>query len=368
MSDPSNTNTLPAAAAKLPIALDAMGGDHAPAAMVEGAVRAAREGLAIILVGREDEVRRELAKHNTAGLALEVVHASDVIGMDDHATEVRKRRDLSINVAVRLVREGKAAALVAQGHTGATLVAALFGLGRLPGVERPAILADFPSQSKTGRTSLLDVGANADVRAQYLQHFAVMGSAYVQALRAVENPTVGLLSIGEEEGKGNALVIETYGLLKQTAGINFFGNVEGRDIFKGTTDVIVTDGFTGNVVLKAAESEAKVLFGWVRDALTGGNWLTKIGAALVRPALRAVAARLDPAEYGAQPLLGVKGLVFIGHGSSDAKAVHSALKTAGRAIEARLLERVSQQLARLEELRQAQSEDELAQAAERLAG
>jgi phosphate acyltransferase len=343
-----------------PIALDAMGGDHAPAAMVEGAVWAAREGVAVVLVGREDEVRRELAKHNTQGLAISVVHASDVIGMDEAATEVRKRRELSINVAVKLVRDGKAAAVVAQGHTGATLVAALFGLGRLPGVDRPAILADFPSLK--GRTAVLDVGANADVRPQYLQQFALMGSAYVQALRGVASPSVGLLSIGEEEGKGNALVIEAFDVLKTTPSINFFGNVEGRDIFKGTTDVIVTDGFTGNVVLKAAEAEAKVLFGWVREALQGGTWLTKLGAALVRPALRKVAAKLDPAEYGAQPLLGVKGLVFIGHGSSDAKAVKSALLTAHRAVAADLLGRVMGQLAALE----AQGEDELAEAATRV--
>jgi phosphate acyltransferase len=329
----------------LPIALDAMGGDFAPAAMVEGAVRAAKLGIPVALVGREADVTRELEKFggvNWSSLPITVVHASDVIGMEDHATEARKNKNLSINVAVRLVREKRASAVVAQGHTGATLVSAVFGLGRIPGVERPAIVANFPNAK--GRATIADVGANADNRAEFLQGFALMGAAYVQSMYGIENPSVGLLTIGEEEGKGNALVLEAYELLKATPDLNFYGNIEGRDIFKGTTDVVVTDGFTGNVVLKAAEQEARLIFGWVREALTSGSIMTKIGAALVRPALRGVAARLDPAEYGAQPLLGVKGLVFIGHGSSDAKAVESALKIAARSVEANLLERVTSRL------------------------
>jgi phosphate acyltransferase len=322
-----------------PIALDAMGGDFAPAAMVEGAVAAARLGIPVILVGREPDIKRELEKHSIQGLPLEVVHASDVIGMDDASTEVRKNKNLSINVAVRLVREGRACAVVAQGHTGATLVSALFGLGRIQGVERPAIVSDFPNTA--GRVTLVDVGANADSRPEFLQGFALMGAAYASAMHGHANPSIGLLSIGEEEGKGNQLALETFDLLKQTPGLNFYGNVEGRDIFKGTTNVVVTDGFTGNIVLKAAEQEAKMLLGWVREALTGGNLLTKIGAALVRPALREVGKRLDPNEFGAQPLLGVKGLVFIGHGSSNAKAVESALRIAARSVEAKLLEKVT---------------------------
>ncbi len=328
-------------ALSLPIALDAMGGDFAPAAMVEGAVRAAQQGIPVTLVGRETEIKRELEKYEPSSL-IDVVQASDVIGMDDHATDTRKNKNLSINVAINLLRQKKVSAVVAQGHTGATLVSALFGLGRLPGVERPAIVANFPNA--TGRVTLVDVGANADARASFMQGFALMGAAYSSVMFGKTDPSVGLLSIGEEEGKGNQLVLETFDLLKSTPGLNFYGNVEGRDIFKGTVDVVVTDGFTGNVVLKAAESEAKVLFGWVREALTGGNWLTKLGALLVRPALRGVAAKLDPAEYGAQPLLGVKGLVFIGHGSSDAKAVYSALSFAARAVEANLLEKTASKL------------------------
>ena len=329
----------------LPIALDAMGGDFAPAAMVEGAVRAAKEGLAVVLVGREALVTRELERVAGAGwknLPLSIVDASEVIQMDDPATDVRRSKNLSINVAVNLVRSKKASAVVAQGHTGATLVSALFGLGRLAGVERPAIVSNFPNAK--GRVTLTDVGANADNRPEFLQGFALMGAAYSSAMQGIANPTVGLLSIGEEEGKGNTLVNETFDLLKVTPGINFFGNVEGRDIFKGTVDVVVTDGFTGNVVLKAAEAEAKVLIGWIKEALSGGSWLVRLGALLVRPALRSVAAKLDPSEFGAQPLLGVKGLVFIGHGSSDAKAVYNALKTAQKAVDANLLEKVAKKL------------------------
>ncbi len=330
---------------KLPIALDAMGGDYAPAAMVDGAIQAAERGIAVTLVGREDQITKELvakAGKNWHVLPLNVVHAADVIGMDDAATQVRSNKQLSINVAVNLVRQKKASAVVAQGHTGATLVSALFGLGRLAGVERPAIVANFPNAK--GRVTLVDVGANADNRPEFLQGFALMGAAYTSTMQGIPDPSVGLLSIGEEEGKGNALVNETFDLLKNTPGIRFFGNVEGRDIFKGTVDVVVTDGFTGNVVLKTAEAEAKVLVGWIKEALTGGSWLVKLGALLVRPALRSVGAKLDPAEFGAQPLLGVKGLVFIGHGSSDAKAVYSALANAQKAVDANLLEKVAVKL------------------------
>ncbi|HEX2864236.1 MAG TPA: phosphate acyltransferase PlsX, partial [Deinococcales bacterium] len=292
--------------------------------------------------GQPDAIARELARLNASHLGLGIAPAARFIGMAEHATEARKDPELSINVAVQQVRQGKASAVVAQGHTGATLVAALFGLGRLKGVERPAIIADVPTRH--GRLALLDVGANADARPQYLRAFALMGAAYAKAMHGIASPTVGLLSIGEEEGKGNALVVEAFETLKATAGLNFHGNVEGRDVFKGTTDVVVTDGFTGNVALKLAEGEARAIFGWLKDALAGGSAATKLGALLVRPALKAVAARLDPAEYGAQPLLGVNGLVFIGHGSSDARAVLGALRTAHRAVQADLLGRVKAEL------------------------
>ncbi|WP_183988917.1 phosphate acyltransferase PlsX [Deinobacterium chartae] len=315
-----------------------MGGDHAPAVTVAGALAAARAGIPVLLVGNEVRLHAELGSQ-AAGLPIEVVPAADVIRMDEHASDVRRRPEASVNVAVRLVKEGRAAAAVSMGHSGATMAAALLGLGRLPGVDRPAILTMAPSQK--GSIALLDVGANADVRPQYLQQWAVLATYYLRAVRGVSDPSVGLLSIGEEEGKGNALVLEAYALLKNTPGIRFHGNVEGRDIFRGTTDIVVTDGFTGNVVLKTAEGEAKVLFGWIKEALSSSP-LAKIGALLVRPALRGVAAKLDPSEHGASVLLGVKGLAFIGHGSADARAVEMAVRRAAEARDSGLIERLQE--------------------------
>ena len=324
-----------------PIALDAAGGDAMPQAGVAGAKAAAAAGVPIVLVGDETVLRAELSAQ---GVDLPVHHAPDTIRMEDHAADVRRRRESSVMRAMRLVKDGEASACVSVGHSGATMAAALFVLGRLGGVERPAILANIPT--KAGFTALIDAGANADCRPSYLQQFAVMGSTYARLFYGLPEPSVGLISIGEEAEKGNGLTREAHKLLQTTPGIRFFGNVEGRDLLRGTTDVVVADGFTGNVMLKLAEGEAKVIFGWVRDALTSGV-LTKLGAALVRPALRGVAARLDPSEYGAQPLLGVGGYAFIGHGSSDGKAVENALKTAQRAVTAELVPKLVAGLAAL---------------------
>ncbi len=321
-----------------PISLDAAGGDAMPRAAVEGALEAALEGVPVVLVGDEDALRAEL---NALGGELPIHHASDVITMDDGASEVRRRRDSSIMQAMTLVKNGSASACVSMGHSGATMAAALLVLGRLKGVERPAILANIPVTD--GYVALLDAGANADCRPVHLAQFAVMGSVYARVFYGKKDPTVGLMSIGEEPGKGNELVREAHKLLRD-APITFYGNVEGRDLFRGTTDVFVTDGFTGNVVLKLAEGEAKVIFGWIKDALTQGGLRTKLGGALVRNAFRGIAAKLDPAEYGAQPLLGVNGPAFIGHGSADAVAVRNALRTAKRAVEARLVERIAEGL------------------------
>ena len=317
-----------------PIALDAMGGDAMPEAAVEGALQAVEVGIPVVLVGNETKLRAVLE-----GRKLPVHHAGDVMSMDDAASDVRRRRDSSIMRSMTLVKEGGASACVSMGHSGATMAAALLVLGRLKGVERPAILANIPAGE--GFTALIDAGANADCRPAHLQQFAVMGSVYARAFYRKSEPSVGLMSIGEEEEKGNELTRAAHQLLKETPNINFYGNVEGRDLLKGTTDVVVTDGFTGNVMLKLAEGEARAIFGWLREGLTGGTILTKLGAALVRPALKGVAAKLDPAEYGAQPLLGVDGYAFIGHGSADAKAVLSALKTAQRALEAQLADKVA---------------------------
>ncbi len=323
------------------IALDAMGGDRMPDAAIDGALQAVAAGERVVLVGDEARLREALRSRRAE---LPIVHAGDVIAMDDSASEVRRRRDASVVVATRMVKEGSAAAVVSMGHSGATMAAALLMLGRLPGVDRPAILANIPT--KKGFSALIDAGANADCKPAYLQQFAVMGSVYARAFYADPNPSVGLMSIGEEEGKGNELAIAAHALLKATPGVNFHGNVEGRDLLAGTTHVVVTDGFTGNVMLKLAEGEAKVLFGMVRDAL-GSSLRAKIGGLLVRPALRGVADRLDPGTYGAQPLLGVDGYAFIGHGSADAHAVRNALATARKMVDAGVRDRIADGLARL---------------------
>jgi len=312
-----------------------MGGDNMPGAAVDGALQAARAGAQVVLVGDAPTLEAALAER---GGTLPIVHAGDVIAMDEHATDVRRRKDASVVVATRLVKDGAAAACVSMGHSGATMAAALLVLGRLPGVERPAILANIPN-AKGGFTALIDVGANADCRPRFLQQFALMGDAYAKAMYGTSTPTVGLMSIGEEPEKGNELTREAHVLLAATAGIDFHGNVEGRDLLRGTTDVMVTDGFTGNVMLKLAEGEARVLFGMMRDALRS-DLRSKLGGLLAKPALRRVATRLDPAEVGAQPLLGVAGSAFIGHGSSDARAVASAIRTAERLVAADLTARI----------------------------
>ncbi|ALW88489.1 phosphate acyltransferase PlsX [Deinococcus actinosclerus] len=324
----------------LPVALDAMGGDHGAPPNVEGAVQAARAGVPVILVGDRVKLHAELGRHaGSASLPIEVVEATDVIGMDEHASDVRSRTQASINVASRLVKEGRASAVVSMGHSGATMASALLTLGRIKGVERPAILTHLPA--KGGFTTLLDAGANADVKASYYAQWARLASVYLKVVEDRENPTVGLLSIGEEDHKGSALVLEAHGLLRALhgRGVNFHGNVEGRDIFRNTTDIVVTDGFTGNVVLKLAEGEAKVLFGWVKEALQS-SLKSKLGGLLVRGALRGLAERMDPSTYGASLLIGVRGLAFIGHGSADARAVKNALLRAARAHEANLIPRL----------------------------
>ncbi len=329
----------------LPIALDAVGGDHGAPPNVEGAVQAARAGVPVLLVGDRVRLHGELGKHaGSVSLPIDVVDAPDVIGMDEHASDVRSRTGASINVCTRLVKEGRAAAAVSMGHSGATMASALLTLGRVKGVDRPAILTHLPA--KTGFVTLLDVGANADVKPGYLAQWARLATVYLRVIEDRADPTVGLLSIGEEDHKGSQTVLEAHGLLRELhgKGINFHGNVEGRDIFQGTTDIVVTDGFTGNVVLKLAEGEAKVLFGWVREAL-GSDLKTKVGGLLVRGALRGLAERMDPSTYGASILLGVRGLTFIGHGSADARAVKNALLRASRAHEANLIARLEAALA-----------------------
>ena len=315
-----------------------MGSDAHPAPDVEGAVMAAREySVTVILVGDETKIKTELAKHATRGLDLPVVHAPSDIGMTEHVDAVKSKKDASMNVAMRLVREKQADAFVTAGNTGAAMAAAIAGpflLGRIKGVKRPALTTTLPTA--TGRTLLLDIGANADVKPEYLYQFAIMGATYAQKALGIPNPRVMLLSNGEEEGKGPIVVREAYTLLKNSR-LNFIGNAEGRDIPKGSADVIVTDGFTGNVVIKLSESLAKTLVGFIREEIKKRP-VAVVGAALAKPAFDALKSRLDPAEYGGGILLGVDGVVIIGHGSSNATAVKNAIRVAKEAVEGNVVE------------------------------
>ncbi len=312
------------------VAIDAMGGDHAPDEVVAGALLAAdRLRVQVLLVGPEDRLRGYLGEV-PAGGAVELVHAADVVGMGEHPTEaVRAKPNSSLVTAVRLVKEGRADAVVTCGNTGAAMAAALLLLGRVRGIARPA-LATVVATGNGGRGMLLDVGANAECRPLHLVQFAHMGARYMERTYGIERPRVGLLSIGEEDTKGNALVLETNRRLR-ASGLNFIGNVEGKDLPKGVADVVVTDGFTGNVVLKTAEGMAEFLFDELRRAVTAKPW-TRVAGLVLLPELRRVRRRLDYAEYGGAPLLGVNGIVVIGHGRSNARAVANAVRVARDAV------------------------------------
>lgn len=314
------------------IAIDAMGGDFAPAELVKGALSAlkADPSLDLILVGDETRLRDELALHGAQSLPLKIVHASEVIAMDEAATAVRKKKDASINVAMSLVKRGEADAIVALGSTGAAMSAALLGLGRIKGIERPAIGVVLPTLK--GPCILIDAGANADCKPSYLQQFAIMGRVYAREVLKVANPRVGLMNIGEEPGKGNELAQATYQLLAEMPDLGFIGNVEGRDLTRGHADVVVTDGFVGNVILKSAEGFAELFQTLLTEAVTAGGIKAKLGAWLMKPALRSFKRRIDPAEYGGALLLGVNGVCIIGHGSSRAYAVVNAIRVAKEAV------------------------------------
>jgi glycerol-3-phosphate acyltransferase PlsX len=331
------------------IVLDAMGGDHAPEVAVAGAVDAAREfGVTVIMVGQEDVVRQELAKHDATGLDLPVVNATQVVDMHDKPSEVvRGKPDSSMHVGMKLVKDGQADAFVTCGNTGGALAVALFQLGRIKGegqrrIHRPTLATVFPTRQ--GVCFFADTGANTEWKPVYLQQFAVMGSVYAENVLGIPNPRVGLVSIGEEEGKGNVQVKEAYDLIKTTPGLNFIGNVEGKDIPAGVADVVITDGFTGNVVLKLAEGVAKLIMDTMREEITSRT-LAKVGALLARPALQAVGKRLDYAEYGGGVLLGLNHICIIGHGRSNARAVRSAIKVAMEAVQADVVGKIRAGLA-----------------------
>lgn len=321
-----------------------MGSDHGPRAEVEGAVQAARElGVRVSLVGREEQIRSELDSQPHEGLPIEVVHASEVITMEDKAARAfRQKRDSSMRVAARLVRDKKAHGLVSAGNTGAVMATVKLVLGSLPGVDRPAVAGVFPTLKGTP-AALLDVGANVDSKPHHLAQFAVMGEVYYRVMFGIERPRVGLLSIGEEETKGNDLTREAYQLLRRLP-LNFIGNVEGRDLYKGTVDVIVCDGFIGNVALKVSEGVAEMIKHMLKEALSS-TISAKVGYVLSRQAYADFRKRVDYAEWGGAPLLGVKGVCMICHGSSNAKAIRNAIRAAAESYKGGINSRIEAELA-----------------------
>ena len=322
-----------------------MGGDHGPAVIAEGTVLALRElpgRFTATLIGDEAEIRAALKHAKAEGLPIDVVHASERIDMAEKGVAAaRKRSATSLGVMTQLHKDGKLDAVFSAGNTAAVVATALLGLGRLESVSRPALAAFFPNPG--GGTVVLDVGANAECKASYLLQFAHMGSVYARYLLGRPNPRVGLLSIGEEDTKGNDLVLEALPMLRRAHHLHFIGNVEGRDVFKGTCDVVVTDGFTGNVVLKTAESVAGLLVHKMREEIRKDP-LALLGTVFMRPALQRVRRQLDWEEHGAAPLLGVNGVCFVGHGSSGPRAIRSAVRTILTFVEQQVNEHIREEI------------------------
>jgi glycerol-3-phosphate acyltransferase PlsX len=326
------------------IALDAMGGDHGPEVIVDGAVRAARRfGVPIRLFGNETTVRAALASHDVAGVDIDVVGTTDDVTMDDHpAQAVRRKPNSSLMRSLRAVKDGEATAMVSAGNSGAVMAGALLSLGRIPGIDRPAIASYMPSLR--GRCLVLDLGAVTDPKPAHVVQFALMGQTYARYVLNIPAPTIGLLSNGEEPSKGNQLTVAVHELLRQTPGIDFRGNVEGKDIPLGTVDMVVTDGFTGNIALKTAEGTATLLMETLKRELTA-NIVRKLAALVLKPAFRDVAKTLDYAEIGGAPLLGVNGTAIISHGRSNALAIENAIGVGIRSSEQRLPERIAERIA-----------------------
>jgi len=330
------------------IALDAMGSDRAPKPEVEGAILAARHhDVEVVLVGPEPSLQAELRAHSAAaGLPIRIAHASEVIGMHEKAAQaVRSKRDSTMRVGCRLVREGKAAGFVTAGNTGAAMATAKMVLGALPGVDRPALAAVFPT-AQGGVSLMIDVGANVDSKPKNLEQFAVMGDIYARYTLGMKKPKVGLLSVGEEEGKGNELTRAAYDLLKQLP-LNFVGNVEGRDLYNGKLDVIVCDGFVGNVALKVSEGMVETVRYLLKESLAS-TISSQVGALLSRRAFNDFKKRLDYSEYGGAPLLGIKGVCIVGHGSSNSNAIKNALRVASEFVKAGINARIEHELASID--------------------
>jgi glycerol-3-phosphate acyltransferase PlsX len=325
------------------VAVDAMGGDHGPSVVVAGALAAAREfGVELSLVGRAADIETALASRDHAGLTIDIIDAQDVIEMDEHpAMAVRRKPKSSISRALKEVKEGHAGAMVSAGHSGAVLAASLGVLGRIPGVERPALAGVLPTLR--GNTIMVDLGAVTDPSATQLVQFAHMAKVYAEAALGKVNPTVALLSNGEEATKGNQLVQEAFLLLKQESGIHFVGNAEGADILRGSIDIIVTDGFTGNVALKSMEGTFSVFTEIIREEMTR-SLPRKLAALLLKPAFRAIRGRLDYAEIGGAPLLGVNGVVIVAHGRSSEMAFMNAVGAGKRSAEQELPRKIREDL------------------------
>lgn len=323
------------------IAVDAMGGDFAPLEIVRGAEAAAKEfDYQVILVGDEERITAALGSPPS----LPVVHASETIGMDEQpVVAVRRKPEASVVKAVQLVRDGLADAAVSAGHTGATLAAGFLHLGRIPGIDRPAILSVIPNEAT--QTVLVDVGANVDCRPNHLLQFGVMGAMYARKVLGVAQPRVGLLSIGEEPKKGNELTLAAYPLFER-APFRFVGNVEGRDLFNGRVDVVVCDGFIGNIVLKTGEGVVMALASAIKKEIAT-NWMNRMFLMMSAFALKSIRRRFDYTEYGGAPLLGVNGVVVVGHGSSQAKAIKNAVRVAGEAVRSNLVGAIADGIAEM---------------------
>jgi glycerol-3-phosphate acyltransferase PlsX len=327
------------------IAVDAMGGDDAPRVNVDGAIAAVREfGISCLLVGRAAELETLVRENGYSGPDIEIVDATEVVTMDDPATSpIRKKRNSSVRVAANCVRDGRAQGLVSAGHTGAAMVCAKMVVGMIEGVDRPALATVLPNLK--GHCLLLDVGANPDTKTPHFREFAVMGSIYAELAFHKTAPSIGLMSIGEEDSKGTDKTKEAFKALKET-GLNFIGNVEGRDVFNGSVDVIVTDGFTGNVILKVSEALAEMVQSLLREEIKR-TLQASVGFLLSKAAFRRFKQRVDYSEYGGAPLLGVKGCVIICHGRSSAKAVKNAIKFAAEFSRQNLAEKIQAQIAEL---------------------
>jgi len=321
------------------IAVDAMGGDRAPEIIVQGAVQAALEqGVSLVMVGDEAAISRELKAAGYSGTLIEIQHCTEVVDMDESPSEaVRRKKDSSIRVAFELVKSGRAQAVVSAGNSGATLAVGTVVLGRLEGVDRPAIAAVFPTVKK-GRTVVIDVGANVDCKPHFLFQFGVMAQAYARVALQINNPSIGLLSIGEEDTKGNDLVRQARQLFKDS-NLNFIGNIEGRDVFSGAADVVVCDGFVGNVVLKLSEGIIEAVGVMIKEELMAGL-VSRLGVVLTHGAFRRFKKKMDYAEFGGAPLLGINGVGLISHGRSSPQAIKNAIRSAAELVQGDVIGRL----------------------------